>query len=244
MAAKKKAKAKSTASTGKKRVPLPKKKPARKAGAGKPAAKKVAKQAGKAPATKGTAGKPVAKKSVKKQKVTAKMATVKKAAATKAPKSAPPKAVAKRPVPPKEAPPAARKKVVKRLGKKDLEFFRKLLLNVRDQVVDEISFLAGNNLNREHVASSIEDGTDNFERELALKLVGAEQDIVYEIDEALVRINNGTYGICEISGELIERERLKVLPHARYCVKEQSEIEKGRTRYRPFGPSLSRSISD
>lgn len=122
--------------------------------------------------------------------------------------------------------------------------FRKLLLNVRDQVVDEISFLAGNNLNREHVASSIEEGTDNFERELALKLVGAEQDIVYEIDAALARINSGTYGICEESGELIERERLKVLPHARYCVKVQSEIEKGRTRFRPFGPSLSRSISD
>ena len=86
-----------------------------------------------------------------------------------------------------------------------------------------------------------EEGTDNFNREFALKLVSSEQDIIYEIDEALRRLKNGTYGICETSGEPIEKERLKVLPHARHSVKIQSDLEKGRVRYRPFGPTISRS---
>ncbi len=244
MAAKKKAKAKPAASSKSKRDTAPRKTPARKTAKKKTAAKKVA----KSKTTKKAAGaskKAVAKKPAAK-KPAVKKAPVKKAAA---PKAASKKAAAKKPptkpVPsPETQSPPKKKAPAKRLNKKELEFFRKLLLNVRDQVVDEITFLAGNNLNREHVASSSEDGSDNFERELALKLVGAEQDIVYEIDEALARIHNGTYGICELSGEPIEKERLKVLPHARYCVQVQSEIEKGRTRYRPFGPSLSRSISD
>lgn len=221
----------------------------------KAAASAKVKPAKKTPAKKAAPGKAPAKKApLKKVKVTpakkvapkkpAPKAPVAKAVAVKGPvgmKAAIKPAV--KPTPIAKAPSKPAKPAV-RMGKKDLEFFRKLLLNLRDQVVDEISFLAGNNLNREHVASSSEDGTDNFERELALKLVGTEQDIVYEIDEALGRINNGTYGICELSGELIEPERLKVLPHARFCVKVQSEIEKGRTRYRPFGPTLSRSVSE
>ena len=131
---------------------------------------------------------------------------------------------------------------VKKMSVRDREFFKKLLLNLREHVVHEISFLAGNNLKGQDVASSGEDGTDNFNRESALKLVSSEQDLVYEIDEALRRIEHGTYGICEVSGKAIERERLKVLPHARHCVEVQSEMERGRTRYRPFGPTLSRGV--
>ena len=133
---------------------------------------------------------------------------------------------------------------VKKMGARDREYFRRLLLNLRDQVVDEISFLAGNNLKSQNVATSGEDGTDNFNRESALKLVSSEQDLVYEIDEALNRIRNGVYGVCEVSGRTIERERMKVLPHARHCIEVQSEMERGRTRYRPFGPTLLRSMGD
>jgi RNA polymerase-binding transcription factor DksA len=57
---------------------------------------------------------------------------------------------------------------------------------------------------------------------------------LYEIEEALRRIEQGTYGVCEMSGNPIERERLKVLPFARYSVSVQSEIERGKPRFRPF----------
>ena len=133
--------------------------------------------------------------------------------------------------------------------KKELEQFRKLLLDLRDRVVDEITFLAGDNLSRNqrdtpgdissysyHMADQ---GTDNFDREFALNLVSSEQDILYEIEEALQRVDMGTYGVCEISGQPIEKARLKALPHARHSVKAQQELERGRSRFRPFGPTLS-----
>lgn len=122
------------------------------------------------------------------------------------------------------------------LSPEELQEFEKLLLNLRDQVVDEISSLTADNLSGKTFGRTGEEGTDNFNREFALKLVSSEQDIIYEIDEALRRIASGTYGLCEVSGEPIEKERLKVMPHARHCVRVQSELERGRIRYRPFSP--------
>ena len=132
---------------------------------------------------------------------------------------------------------------------KEIEFFRQLLLNTRDRMVDEISFLVGDNLNRSardaagdlsHYSIHMADqGTDNFDREFALNLASSDQDLLYEIDEALIRIENKTYGMCEMTGQPIEKERLKIIPQTRYCVAAQSEMERGKTKYRPFGPSMS-----
>ncbi len=149
--------------------------------------------------------------------------------------------------PPKAAP--------KPMGKKDLEFFRKLLLNLRDRIVDEISFLAGENLNHSQREASgdlsnygmhmADQGTDNFDREFALSLVSNEQEVLYEIDDALHRIDNSTYGVCELTGRAIEPERLKVLPYARYCREAQEQLEKNRKRFRPFvtAPSQGQASS-
>jgi DnaK suppressor protein len=139
----------------------------------------------------------------------------------------------------------------KKLTTAELKKYRQALLNLRDQVVDGISFLAGDNLNRSqrdvsgdlsgyslHMADQ---GTDNYDREFALNLVSSEQDLLYEIDEAIRRIDDRKYGICEMTEEQIERARLDVVPYARCSVLAQSEMEKGRTRYRPFGPTLSQS---
>lgn len=132
----------------------------------------------------------------------------------------------------------------KPLNKKDLEFHRDLLLKLRDRVIDEISFLANDNLNRSAKDSSgdlssysfhmADQGTDNFDREFAASLLNSEHDVLYEIEEALRRIDQGTYGVCEMSGNPIERERLKALPFARYSVAVQSEMERGKPRFRPF----------
>lgn len=127
---------------------------------------------------------------------------------------------------------------------KELDFYKGLLLKIRDQLIDGISFLANDNLNRSQRDSAgdlssysfhmADQGTDNFDRELAANLLNGEQDVLYEIDEALRRIEQKTYGVCEMSGKPIEKERLKVLPHCRYCVSVQSEMEKGKPHFRPF----------
>ena len=64
------------------------------------------------------------------------------------------------------------------------------------------------------------------------------QDVLFEIDEAIRRLENGSYGICEMSGDPINIERLQALPYVRYSITAQSEIEKGRTTYRPFGSTI------
>lgn len=128
--------------------------------------------------------------------------------------------------------------------KKDLEFHRDLLYKLRDRVIDEISFLANDNLNKSSKDASgdlssysfhmADQGTDNFDREFAASLLNSEHDVLYEIEEALRRIDQGTYGVCEMSGQPIERERLKALPFARFCVAVQSEMERGKPKFRPF----------
>ncbi len=135
------------------------------------------------------------------------------------------------------------------LSKAELETFRKALLNLRDRMVDEVQFLSGDNLARNSREASgdlsnyslhmADQGTDNFDRELALNIVSGDQDTLYEIDEALRRVDNLTYGICELTQQPIEKERLKYVPHARYCMAAAKEMERGKTKYRPFGPTLS-----
>jgi RNA polymerase-binding transcription factor DksA len=69
-------------------------------------------------------------------------------------------------------------------------------------------------------------GTDSFDRDLALSRISSEQDAVYEIDEALVRINRGTYGVCELTGKPIEHERLEAIPWTRFCVAAEKQLER------------------
>lgn len=69
-------------------------------------------------------------------------------------------------------------------------------------------------------------GSDAYDRDFALSLLGKEQDALYEINEALKRIENGTYGICEGTGQKIMEERLEAMPFARYGIVWQEKIER------------------
>lgn len=69
-------------------------------------------------------------------------------------------------------------------------------------------------------------GSDAYDRDFALSLLGKEQDALYEINEALKRIDNGTYGICEGTGQKIMEERLEAMPFARYGIQWQEKIER------------------
>jgi RNA polymerase-binding transcription factor DksA len=83
-------------------------------------------------------------------------------------------------------------------------------------------------------------GTDSFDRDFALSRVSSEQDAVYEIDEALMRIRRGNYGICEFTGRPIERERLEAIPWTRFSAAAEKQLERDgavkRTRLAPRRP--------
>ena len=69
-------------------------------------------------------------------------------------------------------------------------------------------------------------GSDAYDRDFALSLLSQEQDALYEIDQALKRIELGTYGVCEMSGKPISHARLEAIPFARFTVECQSQLEK------------------
>lgn len=69
-------------------------------------------------------------------------------------------------------------------------------------------------------------GTDSFDRDLALSRLSSEQDAVYEINEALARIERGSYGICELTGKPIERARLEAIPWTRFSAAAETQLEK------------------
>jgi DnaK suppressor protein len=119
----------------------------------------------------------------------------------------------------------------------------KLLLDLRDRLLDGIEFHASDNLRRtQRDASSdlsaysfhmADAGTDNFDREFALSMVSNEQEALYEINEALKRLENGTFGMCEMSGKAIPKQRLDAIPWARYTVDCQAQLEKTTQRRAP-----------
>jgi len=202
------------------------------------AAKKVSK---KKTATKAVKKAPV-KKVVKKapaKKTPAKKVAVKKAPAKKVPaakkpvKKVLPVHVHKPAAPVHAGPPA------KKLSPKEAREFKDLLLTLRERVSGEYTTLSRDNLEANQRDPSLSDqGTDTFDREMELNMMGSEQEVLFEIDAALRRIEKGTYGICELTGQPINIERLQALPYVRYTVRAQSELEKGRAHYRPFGGTM------
>ena len=127
----------------------------------------------------------------------------------------------------------------KDVPKKFLPYFR-ALLRLHEEVLEGLHRHSEETLRRsskedsgdlssygQHMADA---GTESYERDFALSLVSSEQEALYEIDEALRRIHEGTYGICEITGKPISRERLRAVPFTRYSVEGQREVEKRQTR--------------
>jgi len=108
------------------------------------------------------------------------------------------------------------------------------LLQLRDSMLDSMMGVAKDNLRTRAEGSEAsafgmhqaDAGSDAYDRDFALSLLSQEQDALYEIEEAIKRIELGTYGVCEMSGKPIAHARLEALPFARYTVECQSQIEK------------------
>ncbi len=112
------------------------------------------------------------------------------------------------------------------------------LLELRDQLRRQMDGLAEESAQEMagyslHMADS---GTDNFDRDFALSLLSADQDAIYEIEEALKRIQKNTYGVCELTGKPIPKVRLSAIPWARFTVEAQAQLEReGALRQRRLG---------
>lgn len=243
--------ARATKKTAKKIV-----KKAAKKQAPKKVATKVAKKAVKKAAPKKAAKKAPAKKAVKKAapKKVAKKAPAKKAVKQAAPKKAAKKAAPTKPVKPakkvEKKAPAPKKvtqpevKVVK--SSHSAAFIKKQrqrLLDLRDELLDTMSGMTRDTIRNAPEGSEAsgsgqhqgDAGSDAYDRDFALSVLAKEQDALYEIQQALYRIDHGTYGVCEISFEKIPQMRLEAIPFARLTVacQAQWEQEYGNRRFRP-----------
>jgi RNA polymerase-binding transcription factor DksA len=123
----------------------------------------------------------------------------------------------------------------KRVPKKHIRYYR-LLIQLREHVNSELTLHTEDTLKRsskedsgdlsgysQHIADA---GTDTFDRDFALSLVSSEQEALHEVEEAINRIKTGTFGICELTGKPIAKERLLAVPFARYSVESQAQMEK------------------
>jgi RNA polymerase-binding transcription factor DksA len=69
-------------------------------------------------------------------------------------------------------------------------------------------------------------GTDSFDQDMTLGILSADRDTLRQIDRALERIRNGTYGICELTGKKINAKRLEAIPWARFSTEAERQLEK------------------
>lgn len=112
------------------------------------------------------------------------------------------------------------------------------LLELRERLLHQMNGLAKESAEEMasyslHMADS---GTDNFDRDFALSLLSSDQDAVYEIEEALKRIEKDTYGICELTGKAIPKARLDAIPWTRFTVEAQAQLEReGALRQKRLG---------
>lgn len=109
------------------------------------------------------------------------------------------------------------------MTKSELEVFRQKLLTLRARLSGEVSQLtdeafhghAGDSKQPNHIA---ELGSDAYEQDVTIQMLQSEESVLNEINQAITRVENGTYGICEMSGKPIPKARLNAIPWARYRV--------------------------
>ncbi|MCC6414511.1 MAG: TraR/DksA C4-type zinc finger protein [Opitutaceae bacterium] len=138
--------------------------------------------------------------------------------------------------------PSAKAKPIEKPVPEKFKRYHRLLLDLREHLTGQIDQHSEETLKRsskddagdlssygQHMADA---GTDTFDRDFALSLVANEQEALSEIEAAIERIYKGTYGLCEISGQPIAKDRLLAVPFTRHSAEAQKEIERNRHRVR------------
>ena len=108
---------------------------------------------------------------------------------------------------------------------------RQRLLELKDTLLDAMRGVARDNLHAGSETSAFgmhqaDAGSDAYDRDFALSMLSKEQGSLYEIDEALKRIEDNSYGVCDLCEKPIKHDRLEALPFTRYTVDCQAELEK------------------
>lgn len=112
----------------------------------------------------------------------------------------------------------------------DLKFFEKILLeklekaNYELQVLEKV--LSRQETGLESPGKLFEENAEVIETENIGQLAERQQKFIKQIELALQRIKIGSYGICVLTGKMIDRERLKVVPHTMYAVNAKSKVKK------------------
>ena len=116
---------------------------------------------------------------------------------------------------------------------KELAEFEKLILEKRENAQKELDFikesLLRSNLSgtdsTQGALKTLEDGADTMEKESLSQLAGRQQKFISNLEKALIRIKNGTYGICKDSGKLIDKNRWRAVPHATQSI--EAKLKRG-----------------
>lgn len=123
------------------------------------------------------------------------------------------------------------------ITQKELEKFKQILLEKRGEILRNVNEMEDETLRKSRLDAAgdlssmpihmADLGSDNYEQEFALGLMDSERKLLKEIDEALIRIENDTYGICQGLNKPISKARLNAQPWARYSVEYAKMLEKG-----------------
>jgi len=126
----------------------------------------------------------------------------------------------------------------KKFAEKELQRYREKLISLKEEVFNGIKRLSEDTLmkSQKDVSGDISGyglhmadvASDNYERDFSLERVSDERDVLIEIDEAIRRVEEGTFGLCQTCRGRIGKQRLEVLPYARLCKKCQEKQESGK----------------
>ncbi|MBN2452784.1 MAG: TraR/DksA C4-type zinc finger protein [Candidatus Omnitrophica bacterium] len=141
-----------------------------------------------------------------------------------------------------KARPKARAKVkphpaakTRKMPKSELKKYKELLLRERSQVGGDLMHISKNTLNKSARDASgdlsgysyhmADQASDDYDRDFSLGRATEEQKLLYAIDEAIKRVEDGSYGNCLVCGRQIAKRRLMALPHSELCIECQEKKE-------------------
>ena len=123
-----------------------------------------------------------------------------------------------------------------KLNKKELTEYKKMITKRKNEILDAIERISEDTLKKSQKDASgdisgytfhmADVATDNYDREFSLGLASNDRQSLYELDDALKRIEEGTFGVCEECKSVLTKARLKALPYARLCLNCQQKREK------------------
>ncbi|GAB4187312.1 MAG: TraR/DksA family transcriptional regulator [Simkaniaceae bacterium] len=117
-----------------------------------------------------------------------------------------------------------------KLTEKEIEFFKGKLEELKRQLSQTLRDVSEDVKSEEPKGYSqhqADEGTDDFGRTISIGLTSNEMDILKQVNRALEKIEEGTYGICDLTGDEIPKRRLEAVPYATMTVQAQEKWEKG-----------------